>query len=165
MRHAIVLCLVTLLLLGMAGCGPSGTDEQDPATEQSAEESSVGDLQGTYAGEFGATIELDDEGTLDAMVPLTIEIASDGSVTGSWDHSTTVPDPEIDSAQTEATFTGMLDGEELEASGKATLVLSGPAGTLTDTTGVIVTGTLSGDNIIGEISGYGEIESFIVTKQ
>ena len=165
MRHAIVLCLVTLLLLGLVGCGPSGTDEQEPAADQSAEESSVGDWQGTYVGEFSATIELEDEGTFDAMVPLTIEIASDGSVTGSWDHSTTVPDPEIDSAQTDATFTGTLEGEELEASGKATLVLSGPAGTLTDTMGVIITGTLSGDNIIGEISGYGEIESFIVTKQ
>ena len=165
MRHAIALCLVALLLFGMVGCGSSGTDEQESATEQSAEESSAGDSQGTYVGEFGATIELEGEGALDAMVPMTIEIASDGSVTGSWDHSTTVPDPEIDSAQTEATFTGTLDGAELEASGKATLVLSGPAGTLTDTTGVIITGTLSGENIIGEISGYGEIESFIVTKQ
>ncbi len=175
MRHTKILSKTLLysltllmVLFAVTACGT--TDEKTGPEEEPTQESPAGDdVAGTYVGEFGASIELEEGGTLDAIVPLTLEVAEDGSVTGGWQHSTTVPDTvgegDIDSAETSATLTGTLEDGVLEASGKATLVLIGPLGKFTDTTGVILTGELSGENIVGEISGYGDSESFIVTRQ
>jgi hypothetical protein len=170
-RTSMLVLLVLLLAvfaLALAGCrtpaedGSGDASGDEPATEAPAADDSP---DGTYTGEFGATVELEDGGTVDAMVPLTIEIAEDGSLTGSWDHSAEIPDPEIDSAQTSATFTGALEGDAVTAVGKGTITFAGPAGSLTDSFGVTLDGTLEFGTIIGTVEFYGESEEFVVEKQ
>jgi len=168
-RMTIVLVLLaaftgsTLLLLGCSDT-TSGPAEETTGAAESSESTDEGPA-GTYVGEFGATIDLEEYGTMDAMVPLTIEIAEDGTAEVTWEYSAESPMPEVDTVASSAELNGGLEGVRFGASGKATLEITGPDGTLNDSFGVVLQGEHSFDNIIGTVEFYGETEEFVVTKQ